>query len=91
MEQRVANQAAHTLPTAGQGSRASDPELPPGWTRPTLDNLPRPTYWPATLAVGVVFALGGIVTSYLVSLVGVALVAIAIAGWVGELRHEHTN
>jgi hypothetical protein len=31
------------------------------------------------------------VTSYVVSLVGIGLIAIAIAGWIGELRHEHTN
>jgi hypothetical protein len=80
-----------TSSTFSEESRASDSELPAGWTRPTLDKLPRPTYWPVTLAFGVIFALGGIVTSYVVSLVGVGMVVVAIAGWVGELRHERRS
>lgn len=82
---------SQTSPASSQENRSPGSELPEGWTRPTLETLPRPTYWPVTLAFGVIFALGGIVTSYVVSLVGVGMIAIAIAGWVGELRHERRN
>jgi hypothetical protein len=91
MEQKTAIQTERTPPAPALESRASGPELNPGWTGPTMDTLPRPTYWPVTLALGTILALGGIVTSYVVSLVGTGLIAIAIAGWIGELRHEHTN
>jgi hypothetical protein len=91
MEQKTATQTEGTSPASAPESRHSEPELNQGWTRPTMDTLPRPTYWPVTLALGVVLALGGIATAYAVSLVGVGLIAVAIAGWVGELRHEHTN
>jgi hypothetical protein len=92
MEQKPAIQTERTPPASAPESRSpSSSGLDPGWTRPTMDTLPRPTYWPVTLALGTVLALGGIVTSYVVSLVGIGLIAIAIAGWIGELRHEHTN
>jgi hypothetical protein len=91
MEQETATGIEQTWPTAGQENQASSPELRPGWLGPAVETLPRPTYWPVALALGVVFALGGIVTAYPVSLVGVLLIATAIAGWIGELRHEHTN
>jgi hypothetical protein len=91
MEQETATGIEQASVASGEQSQASGPELRPGWVRPTVETLPRPTYWPVALAFGVVFALGGIVTAYVVSLVGVLLIAIAIAGWIGELRHEHTN
>jgi hypothetical protein len=91
MEQETATRIEQTSPAFGQESQASSPELRPGWLRPTVETLPRPTYWPVTLALGVVLALGGLVTAYVASFVGVLLIAIAIAGWVGELRHEDTN
>jgi len=30
----------------------------------------------------------GILTSFVFSVVGVLLIALALAGWIGELRHE---
>jgi hypothetical protein len=49
---------------------------------------PRPTWWPAALALGIVFVLWGIVTSLIVAAVGVAVCAVALAGWIAEMRHE---
>jgi hypothetical protein len=89
MEQEATTKTEQTASASGQNNREFDSELRSGWTRPTLDTLPRPTYWPLVLAFGVIFALGGIVTSYGVSFVGVALIVTAIAGWIGELRHDH--
>jgi hypothetical protein len=89
VQQETTTKTEQSTPASGQKSEEWNSELRPGWTRPTLDKLPRPTYWPLILAVGVVFALGGIVTSYGLSFVGVAVIVIAIAGWVGELRYDH--
>ena len=61
------------------------------WTEPRELTIPDPTYWPAVLALGVMFILWGIVTMSLVSLIGFVLFAIALAGWIGELRHEYRN
>lgn len=63
--------------------------LPPGWSRPKPDpeDIPRPTYWPAVLAAGITALLWGTITSWIISLVGLVLFAIALWGWIEELRH----
>jgi hypothetical protein len=50
--------------------------------------LPKPTFWPATLAFAVTFLLWGIVTTPMITAVGVALLALSLAGWIGDIRHE---
>jgi hypothetical protein len=55
---------------------------------PRPANLPRPTYWPAVLALSICFGLWGILTSVWLIVVGLAGAAIALARWFGELRHE---
>jgi hypothetical protein len=35
-----------------------------------------------------VFVLWGIVTSLVIVTVGLAVFAVALAGWIGEIRHE---
>jgi hypothetical protein len=69
---------------AGHGAAV---ELPPGWSRAKPDHIPRPTYWPAVFAVGIGMLLWGVITSLIISAVGLALVVIALTGWIGELRH----
>jgi hypothetical protein len=61
--------------------------LPPGWSRPKPEHIPRPTYWPAVMAVGVTFMFWGVVTSFAVSVVGLLLFIIALAGWIGDMLH----
>ncbi len=51
---------------------------------PTVE-MPKPTAWPMVLATGVAMACAGLVTSYVISLVGLILLLIALAGWIGEL------
>jgi hypothetical protein len=65
-----------------------DAHLPPGWKEPLPHRLARPTYWPAALALGATMALLGPVTLMAVSVVGICLAAIALAGWIGEIVHE---
>ena len=61
------------------------------WSEPRPQNIPRPTYSPAVLALAIVCLLWGTVTTYLISLLGVILFVIGLAGWIGELRHEHES
>ncbi len=61
----------------------------PDWETLPPTHLPRPTYWPVVLAVGVMFLAWGIVTTIAISIIGVALIALGLGGWIGELRHDH--
>jgi hypothetical protein len=52
--------------------------------------LPVPTVWPMVLALGVSLAIAGMVTHWVVSLLGVILVLRSVVGWFLEvLPHEH--
>ncbi len=66
------------------------PETPlrPGWNRPLPATLPHPTYWPAVLGLGLMFLAWGLVTSLVVSVVGLALFGFGLAGWIGDLRND---
>ena len=62
-----------------------------GWSKPHGIHIPEPTYMPVVMAIGIICMLWGIVTTYLITLVGVVLFVISIWGWIGELRHEHRH
>jgi hypothetical protein len=64
-----------------QTTRTSWEPLPRG-------RLPRPTYFPAGLAMGTTFIFWGLISSWVVILVGLSLFAAALAGWLTEIRHE---
>lgn len=51
-------------------------------------HLPAPSLWPMVCAGGIALVFFGIVTSLIFSLVGLALFAWAIVGWIGEVRRE---
>jgi hypothetical protein len=63
-------------------------ELRPGWNRPKPDLISAPTVWPAGLALGTMFLAWGLVASAIILVFGLALFAISLGGWIGELRHE---
>ena len=48
----------------------------------TEPELPRPSIWPVTLALGVSIASAGAITHPVVLVCGAALFAFALAGWV---------
>ncbi len=75
------------LPPGEPPAPALVPPVLPGWHAVT-EPLPDPTYWPAVLALGVVFLAWGLITGYLLSIVGLMLSILAVAGWIGDLRHE---
>jgi len=67
------------------------PELPPGWNLPQPPYLPEPCVWPAALAMGITFLLWGLVTSLIITGVGLVVFAGAITGWIREIRHERSK
>ena len=72
-------------------SRPVPPESPAGWTVLPAEKLPEPSIWPATLAVGITFLVWGLVTSLIITGVGLALFAAAMAGWIRDIRHERAK
>lgn len=52
-------------------------------------NLPTPTSWPIVLSLGITLLLAGLVTSWVISLLGVVLIVPATVGWFRQvLPHE---
>lgn len=70
-------------------SHTESRDYPPDWNDAEPAHIPRPTYWPAVLSFGVTFALWGIVTSWIISAVGVGIFVFSLAGWIKEIVHEH--
>jgi hypothetical protein len=52
------------------------------------EGIPSPTLWPATTAAGITLIGMGLVTHPLFTLGGLAVFALGLGGWIGELRHE---
>lgn len=50
--------------------------------------LPKPTYWPFFLALGLAFAGWGLLSGWLVSVGGLIVFVTALIGWINILRHE---
>ncbi|MEO6876389.1 MAG: hypothetical protein ABI222_16350 [Opitutaceae bacterium] len=67
------------------------PEPHPHWEPLPPEQLPRPTYFPAGLAMGATFVFWGLITSWVVFLVGLGLFAAALAGWITEIIHERNQ
>jgi hypothetical protein len=59
-----------------------------GWSRPKPEKIPEPTYWPATLALGIAFIMWGIISNIFVFGMGLILFVTGMAGWIGDLLHE---
>ncbi len=74
-------------PTSDQ-PKLADSSAETAWNPPRPQVIPRDTYSPAVLALAIVCLLWGLLTSYLISLLGLVLFVLASAGWIGELRHE---
>jgi hypothetical protein len=76
---------------ATETSKPAPPESHPGWTVLPPEKLPQPTIWPAALALGITFLVWGLVTSLIITGVGVCLFAAALAGWIRDIRHERNQ
>lgn len=64
------------------------PKTHPEWEPLPPETLPRPTYFPAGLAMGTTFIFWGLISSVIVFVLGIALFIAALAGWITEIRHE---
>jgi cytochrome c oxidase subunit 1 len=51
-------------------------------------HMPSPSYWPITLAFGLALIAIGVVSSIIVSILGVLVLLTAIAGWALQNRAE---
>lgn len=51
-------------------------------------HLPPESIWPITLAFGITVSFLGLMTTTLVSFIGLLIMFVAIVSWVQELRHE---
>ncbi|MGH7298631.1 MAG: cytochrome c oxidase subunit 4 [Polyangiaceae bacterium] len=60
-----------------------------GWNVPRPERIPRPTAWPAGMALGITLFAWGLITSPVVLGLGLTMFAASLAGWIGEIRHEH--
>jgi len=63
----------------------------PKWEALPAEHLPRPTYFPAGLAMGIAFIFWGLITSLVVFVVGLALFIASLAGWITEIRYERKH
>jgi hypothetical protein len=76
-------------PNPGPEKESSDSsKMRPGWHTPHPETLPRPTYWPVVMALGITFMAFGVVTTLIISGVGFILFALALARWIGDILHE---
>jgi hypothetical protein len=66
----------------------NEPEQPKhaGWKSLPHERLPQPTYFPSGLAMGVTFIFWGVITSWVIFLVGIGLFIASLAGWIHEMR-----
>ncbi len=81
---------AHRARAAGETGHTPKP-IPPGWGEPKPAEIPQPTYWPVVMSVGITFIFWGVATSLIVSAVGIILFGIALAGWIGDIRHGNAH
>jgi hypothetical protein len=89
----AARDTTSSEPDAREPIRPRPHEIPhiepdPGWNLPRPAHLPHPTYWPAVLAMGIVFFAWGLVTNPVVTVVGLVVFFVALIGWIGDMRHD---
>ncbi|QJD78442.1 cytochrome c oxidase subunit 4 [Spirosoma rhododendri] len=58
------------------------------WEEARPKQLPRPTYWPFYLAMGLAFMGWGVKAGWLIAGAGLIIFTIALTGWITDLRHE---
>jgi heme/copper-type cytochrome/quinol oxidase subunit 1 len=62
--------------------------VPAGWTAYPPERLPAPSASPILFAFGVTLLAWGIVSSFVVSLIGAVVVAVSLLHWMGEIAHD---
>lgn len=64
---------------------------PQGWHQLRPERLPRPNFFPAGLAMGTTFMFWGLITSWVIIVVGIALFTASLAGWIYEILRERSH
>jgi hypothetical protein len=76
---------------ATETSKPAPPSAQSDWTVLPPKKPPEPGVWPVTMALGIAFLVWGLITSLIITGVGVILFAVALAGWIRDIRHERTK
>src|SRR3954453_2793930 len=63
-------------PTGEDRPPTLDPELHPGWGWAKPEHIPAVTYWPAALALGITLLFWGLITSFLLAIIGLIVFGI---------------
>ena len=63
----------------------------PGWEPLPPERLPRPNFFPAGVAMGTTFIFWGLITSWVILVVGIGLFAASLAGWIYEILRERSH
>lgn len=87
-----------TAPAPPGNAGTGDPVLK-GWHKPLPEHLPKPGYWPAIMALGITFMLWSLAVGFnevlstiiILFLVGLSMFAVALVGWIGDLRDERKD
>jgi hypothetical protein len=58
------------------------------WEKAKPEELPRPTYWPFFVAMGLAFLFWGLLTTWVILLAGGLIFTVALIGWINQIRHE---
>lgn len=59
-----------------------------GWHAPLPERLPNPTASPAVLGFGASLLTWGLLTSWIISAVGLVVFGIGVSAWISEMRNE---
>jgi hypothetical protein len=78
-------------PSPAPVSSGGASSIRPGYSLPLPENVPRPTPWPASAALGVMLVGWGILMSFAIFLIGAALLTTSLVGWIGEIRYERNR
>ncbi len=62
-----------------------------GWPPLPLEHLPLPTYWPTALALAITFIFWGLITSWVIFVVGLVLFVLSLAAWIQDIRYERKH
>jgi hypothetical protein len=61
------------------------------WQKARPEELPKPTYWPFFLAMGLNFIFWGMLTTWIIGLAGLLIFVIALSCWINLLRHDRKS
>jgi hypothetical protein len=61
---------------------------PPDWNPALPETVSEPTLWPPAFSLAITLCLWGLVSSLIITVTGVVLFIISLAGWIGDIRHE---